>query len=91
MLWRRGPPTARLPLAMSEQQQPREIPVRKLAEAGPRAANFMAASMRRGMPFRRPKFPSIPTRPTSPAMMAGALADEVLLATMSNERLVPTE
>jgi hypothetical protein len=75
---------------MSE-QQPRDIPVRKLAEAGPRAANFMAASMRRGMPFRRQKFPSIPTRPTTPVMMAGALADEVLLATMSNDRLVPTE
>ena len=74
---------------MSEQQ--RDIPVRKLAEAGPRAANFMAASMRRGMPFRRPRFPSIPTRPTTPGMLAGALADELMLATMSNDRLVPSE
>lgn len=68
-----------------------DVPVRKLAEAGPRTAGFWASSVRRGIPFRRPRFPDIPTRPTTPALLAGALADELLLATMSNDRLVPTE
>ena len=68
-----------------------DVPVRKLAEAGPRTAGFWASSLRRAVPFRRPRFPDIPTRPTTPAMLAGALADELLLATMSNDRLVPSE
>jgi hypothetical protein len=68
-----------------------DVPVRKLAGTGPRTAGFMARSMRRGMPFRTPRFPSIPTRPTTPLLLAGALADELVLATMSNDRLVPSD
>lgn len=68
-----------------------DVPVRKLAEAGPRTAGFVAASMRRGIPFRRPRSPDIPTRPTTPGLVAGALVDELLLAAMSNDRLVPSE
>lgn len=67
-----------------------DVPVRKIAETGPRTAGFMASSLRRGLPFRRPRFPDIPTRPTTPGLLAGALADELLLATMSNDRLVPS-
>jgi hypothetical protein len=68
-----------------------DVPVRRIARTGPRTAGFMARSMRRAMPFRTPRFPEIPTRPTTPAMLAGALADELMLATMSNDRLVPSE
>ncbi|MCU1380064.1 MAG: hypothetical protein JWN29_3047 [Acidimicrobiales bacterium] len=68
-----------------------DVPVRKLAQTGPRTAGFMARSLRRAMPFDRPRFPDIPTRPTTPALLLGALADELLLATMSNDRLVPSE
>src|SRR5437762_206795 len=66
----------------------RNLPVRKLAEAWPRTATFMAGSMRRGMPFRQKQYPEIPTRPTTATMMAGVMADELLLATMGNDRLV---
>lgn len=69
----------------------RDVPVRKLAQTGPRTAGFMARSLRRSLPFRTPRFPEIPTRPTTPAMLAGALADEIVLATMSNDRLVPSD
>ena len=69
----------------------RRVPVRKLAEAGPRAAGFMASSYRRAVPFRKPRYPEVPTRPTTFAMWAGALADELALATMANDRLVPSE
>jgi hypothetical protein len=68
-----------------------DVPVRKIAETGPRTAGYVARSVRRSMPFRNRKFPDIPTRRTTPGMVAGALADELLLATMGNERLVPTE
>ena len=66
----------------------RNLPVRKLAEAWPRTATFMASSMRRGMPFRQKQYPEIPTRQTTATMMAGVMADELLLATMGNDRLV---
>ena len=69
----------------------RRVPVRKLAEAGPRAAGFMASSYRRAVPFRKPRYPDVPTRPTTFAMWAGALADEIALATMASDRLVPSE
>ena len=75
----------------SDSRRRPDVPVRKLAEAGPRTAGFMASSLRRGIPFRRPRFPDIPTRPTTPALLAGALADEILLATMSNDRLMPSD
>jgi pimeloyl-ACP methyl ester carboxylesterase len=51
----------------------------------------MARSMRRGMPFTRPRFPDIPTKRMTPGMVAGAMADELLLAAMSNDRLVPSD
>lgn len=69
----------------------RQLPVRKIAETGPRTAAYWATSVRRGLPFGRPRFPDIPTRPTTPGLLAGALADELLLATMSNDRLVPSD
>lgn len=68
-----------------------DVPVRKIAETGPRTAGYVARSVRRSMPFRNRKFPDIPTRRTTPAMVAGALADELVLATMGNDRLVPSE
>jgi dienelactone hydrolase len=46
--------------------------------------------MRRGIPFTRHRFPEIPTKRATPGMIAGALADELMLATMSNDRLVPS-
>jgi hypothetical protein len=83
----------------SEQQAPGEaagsaprgdLSVGKLAQAAPRTAGFVAKNT--GRWFRRPwqRFPEIPTRPITPALIAGTLADETLLAVMSNSRLVPT-
>jgi pimeloyl-ACP methyl ester carboxylesterase len=77
--------------AIPESRRGPDVPVRKIAEAGPRTAGFMAKSMRRGMPFTRHRFPEIPTRRATPAMIAGALADELMLATMGNDRLVPSD
>lgn len=68
-----------------------DVPYRKIAEAGPKTAGFMASSFRRAVPFRTPRYPDVPTRPTTFAMMAGALADELALATMASDRLVPTD
>ena len=63
----------------------------RIAGAGPRAAGFGASSLRRSVPFRRPRFPDIPTRQTTPLLVASAWADELLLAIMSNNRLAPSD
>jgi hypothetical protein len=66
-----------------------ELPVGGLLRAGPRAAGFMARSMGRSWRAGRQRFPEIPTRTATPALMASVLADELVLATLANARLVP--
>src|SRR3954468_18493605 len=68
-----------------------ELPVGGLLRAGPRAATFFARSMARSWRAGQQRYPEIPTRTTTPALLASVLADELVLATLANARLVPTK